>query len=76
MENEGERENNFVVLFSALRKDVVNVLDFMERLKNEKGQNAVGMANEIEELKSMLEFICTYGQLSHCDLEEFDDEMG
>ncbi|PHU13398.1 hypothetical protein BC332_14603 [Capsicum chinense] len=64
------------VSFSALRKDVVNILDFMERLKNEKGQNAVGMADEIEELKSMLAFICTYGQLSRCDLEEFDDEMG
>ncbi|KAM3234340.1 hypothetical protein P3L10_019700 [Capsicum annuum] len=76
MENEGERKNNFVVSFSALRKDVVNVLDFMERLKKEEGQNAVDIANQIERLKFHLAFICTYVQLSHCDLEEFDDEMG
>ncbi|KAM3267403.1 putative late blight resistance protein R1A-3 [Capsicum chacoense] len=75
MENEGERENNFVVSFSALREDVVNVLDFMERLKNEEDQNAVGMADQIKELKLELAFICTYVQLSHCDLEEFEDEM-
>ncbi|KAM3234227.1 hypothetical protein P3L10_019587 [Capsicum annuum] len=75
MENEGERENNFVVSFSALRKDVVNVLDFMERLKNEEDHNAVGMADQIKELKLELAFICTYVQLSHCYLEEFKDEM-
>ncbi|KAM3267621.1 hypothetical protein P3S67_032250 [Capsicum chacoense] len=76
MEKEEERKNNFVVSFSALRKDVVNVLDFMERLKKEEGQNAVDIANQIERLKVHLAFICTYVQLSHCDLEEFDDEMG
>ncbi|KAM3234339.1 hypothetical protein P3L10_019699 [Capsicum annuum] len=76
MEKEEERKNNFVVSFSALRKDVVNVLDFMERLKKEEGQNAVDIANQIERLKFHLAFICTYVQLSHCDLEEFDDEMG
>ncbi|KAF3656223.1 dolichyl-diphosphooligosaccharide--protein glycosyltransferase subunit DAD1 [Capsicum annuum] len=63
MENEGEKEkreaNNLAVLFSALRKDVVNVLDFLEGLKNEGGQNAVNMANQIEELKLALAFICT-----------------
>ncbi|PHT24652.1 hypothetical protein BC332_34962 [Capsicum chinense] len=48
----------------------------MERLKNEEGQNAVKIANQIERLKFHLAFICTYVQLSHCDLEEFDDEMG
>ncbi|KAM3327550.1 hypothetical protein P3S68_033913 [Capsicum galapagoense] len=47
--------------FSALRRDVVNVQDFMERLKNEEGQNAVDMADQIEELKFQL--------------EEFKDEM-
>ncbi|PHT44456.1 hypothetical protein CQW23_13614 [Capsicum baccatum] len=72
---EGERKNNFVVSFSALRKDVVNVLDFMERLKNEEDQNAVGMADQIEELKLELAFVCTCVQLSHCDLEEFEDVM-
>ncbi|KAF3628192.1 putative lysine-specific demethylase JMJ14-like [Capsicum annuum] len=79
MENEGQREKgeakNFMVSFSALRKDVVNVLDFMERLKNEEDHNAVDMADQIEELKVVLAFICTYVQLSHCDLEEFEDEM-
>ncbi|PHT44396.1 hypothetical protein CQW23_13554 [Capsicum baccatum] len=33
------------------------------------------MADQIEELKLELAFICTYVQLSHCDLEEFEDEM-
>ncbi|PHT29020.1 hypothetical protein CQW23_31363 [Capsicum baccatum] len=54
---------------------VVNVLDFLEGLKNEGGQNAVNMANQIEKLKSVLECICTYVQLSHCDLKFFDDVM-
>ncbi|KAM3267407.1 putative late blight resistance protein R1A-3 [Capsicum chacoense] len=75
MENEGERKNNFVVSFSALRKDIVNVLDFMERLKNEEDQNAVDIADQIEELKSVLAFICTYIQLPYSDLEEFEDIM-
>ncbi|XP_047258755.1 uncharacterized protein LOC124890953, partial [Capsicum annuum] len=79
MEKQGEIEkgktNNFEVSFSAHLKDVVNVLDFMERLKNEEGQNAVDMANQIEELKFQLAVSCTYVQLSHCDLEEFKDEM-
>ncbi|PHU13582.1 hypothetical protein BC332_14787 [Capsicum chinense] len=47
----------------------------MERLKNEEDRNAVGMADQIEELKIELSFICTYVQLSHCYLEEFKDEM-
>ncbi|PHT44589.1 hypothetical protein CQW23_13747, partial [Capsicum baccatum] len=47
----------------------------MERLKNEEDHNAVGMADQIEELKLELAFICTYVQLSHCYLEEFKDEM-
>ncbi|PHU13485.1 hypothetical protein BC332_14690 [Capsicum chinense] len=79
MENEGEKEkreaNNLAVLFSALRKDVVNLLDFLEGLKNEGSQNAVNMANQIEELKLALAFICTYIQPSHCDLNFFEDEM-
>ncbi|PHT44623.1 hypothetical protein CQW23_13781 [Capsicum baccatum] len=75
MENEEERKNNFMVSYSALCKDVVNVLGFMERLKNEEGQNAVDIANKIEELKLVLTFICTYVPLSHCDLDEFEDSM-
>ncbi|PHT28420.1 Heat shock protein 81-1 [Capsicum baccatum] len=63
------------ISFSALRKDIVNVLDFMERLKNEEDQNAVNIADQIEELKSVLAFICTYIQLPYSDLEEFEDIM-
>ncbi|KAF3684401.1 hypothetical protein FXO38_00310 [Capsicum annuum] len=36
-----EEANNSSVTFSALREDVINVLDFMERLKNEEDQKAV-----------------------------------
>ncbi|XP_016575980.2 putative late blight resistance protein homolog R1B-16 isoform X1 [Capsicum annuum] len=79
MEKQGEIEkgkaNNFEVSFSALRKDVVNVLDFMERLKYEEGQNAVDIADQIENLRLELTGICTYVQLSHCDLEQFEDNM-
>ncbi|KAM3376502.1 putative late blight resistance protein R1A-3 [Capsicum galapagoense] len=79
MKKQGEIEkgkaNNFEMSFSALRKDVVNVLDFMERLKNEEDHNAVDMADQIEELKFELAFICTYVGLSHCDLEKFEDAM-
>ncbi|KAM3267209.1 hypothetical protein P3S67_032620 [Capsicum chacoense] len=79
MENEGQRDkgesNNFVVSFYALCKDVVKVLDFMERLENEEDQNAVDIANQIEKLKLVLTFICTYVQLSHCDLEIFESVM-
>ncbi|PHT77641.1 hypothetical protein T459_15693 [Capsicum annuum] len=79
MEKQGEIEkvkaNNFEVSFSALRKDFVNVLDFMARLTNEEGQNAVDIADQIEKLEVELSFICTYVQLSHCDLEEFEDVM-
>ncbi|PHT77882.1 hypothetical protein T459_15934, partial [Capsicum annuum] len=79
MKKQGEIEkgkaNNFEVSFSALRKDVVNVLDFMERLKYEEGQNAVDIADQIENLRLELTGICTYVQLSHCDLEQFEDNM-
>ncbi|KAF3667985.1 hypothetical protein FXO38_08322 [Capsicum annuum] len=79
MEKQGEIEkgkaNNFAVSFSALRRDVVNVEDFMERLKNEKGQNAVDIADQIEKLKLVRAFICVYVQLSYSDLKEFEDIM-
>ncbi|KAM3234376.1 hypothetical protein P3L10_019736 [Capsicum annuum] len=74
-EIEKGKANNFVVSFHALRKDVINILDFMERLKNEEGQNAVDIADQIEKLKLVLAYICTYVQLSHCDLEKFEDKM-
>ncbi|KAM3376259.1 hypothetical protein P3S68_014974 [Capsicum galapagoense] len=79
MENEGQREkgeaNNFMASFSALREDTVSVLNFMERLKNEEGQNAANKADQIEKLKLHLAVICIYVQLSHCVLEEFEDAM-
>ncbi|XP_055832904.1 putative late blight resistance protein homolog R1A-3 isoform X1 [Solanum dulcamara] len=79
-DNEREREklqeaNNSSESFSALCKDVFNVLDFMERLKNEEDQNAVDVVDQIEKLKSELAFICTYIQLSYSDLEQFEDIM-
>ncbi|KAK4721571.1 hypothetical protein R3W88_011804 [Solanum pinnatisectum] len=79
MDNEGGREkgeaNNSVESFSALYKDVVNVLDFMERLKNEEDKKTVEMVDQIENLKFGMAFICTYIQLSYSDLEQFDELM-
>ncbi|KAK4717511.1 hypothetical protein R3W88_015849 [Solanum pinnatisectum] len=71
---DNEEANNSLVSFSALRKDVANVLDFMERLKNEEDQKAVDV-DLIESLKLKLTFICTYVQLSYSDLEQFEDIM-
>ncbi|WMV31851.1 hypothetical protein MTR67_025236 [Solanum verrucosum] len=62
------------VSFSALRKDAANVLDFMERLKNEEDQKAVDV-DLIEKQKLKLTFICTYVHLSYSDLEQFEDIM-
>jgi len=62
------------VSFSALHKDHVNVLDIMERVKNEEEQNVVDVA-DIERLKLELAFICTYVQLSYFDLEQFEEVM-
>ncbi|XP_055810949.1 putative late blight resistance protein homolog R1A-3 isoform X2 [Solanum dulcamara] len=47
----------------------------MERLKNEEDQIAVDMAYQIENLKFVLAFICTYVQLSYSNLEKFEDTM-
>ena len=57
--------------FSALRKDVANVL---ERLKNEQDQKDVDV-DLIEKRKLELAFICTYVQLSYSDLDQFEDIM-
>ncbi|KAM3376599.1 hypothetical protein P3S68_015314 [Capsicum galapagoense] len=67
-----EEANNSLVSFSALREEVVNVLDFMERLKNEEDQKAVDV-DLIEKLKLKLTFICTYVQLSYSDFDQFED---
>ncbi|KAH0657476.1 hypothetical protein KY289_026224 [Solanum tuberosum] len=72
---EEEEANNSSMSFSALRKDVVNVLNFMDRLKNEKDQIAADVADQIENLKFVLAFICTYVQLSYFNLEKFEDTM-
>ncbi|KAM3376409.1 putative late blight resistance protein R1A-3 isoform X1 [Capsicum galapagoense] len=66
-----EEATNSSVSFSALREDVINVLDFMERLKNEEDQKTVDV-DLIEKLKLKLKFICTYVQLSYSDLDQFE----
>uniref|UniRef100_M1BZL5 Late blight resistance protein Rpi-blb2 n=1 Tax=Solanum tuberosum TaxID=4113 RepID=M1BZL5_SOLTU len=71
---DNEEANNSLVSFSALRKDVADVLDFIERLKNEEDQKAVDV-DLIESLKLKLTFICTYVQLSYSNLEQFEDIM-
>nr|XP_016509113.1 PREDICTED: putative late blight resistance protein homolog R1B-12 [Nicotiana tabacum]XP_016509114.1 PREDICTED: putative late blight resistance protein homolog R1B-12 [Nicotiana tabacum] len=75
-EIEGQREKgekfNFEVSFSALCKDIGNVLDMIERLKKEENQIAIDK-DIIEMLKLELAFVCTYVQLSYSDLEEFED---
>ncbi|KAH0661079.1 hypothetical protein KY290_027050 [Solanum tuberosum] len=71
---DNEEANNSLVSFSALRKDIANVLDFLERLKNEEDKKAVDV-DLIESLKLKLTFICTYVQLSYSDLEKFEDIM-
>ncbi|XP_060174766.1 putative late blight resistance protein homolog R1A-3 [Lycium barbarum] len=77
-ENEGAREkgeaNNLEVSFSDLHKDIVSVLDFMERLKPEENQKGLDV-DRVEKLKLELAFICTYLQLSYSDLEQFKDIM-
>ncbi|XP_060174765.1 putative late blight resistance protein homolog R1A-3 isoform X3 [Lycium barbarum] len=77
-ENKGAREkgeaNNLEVSFSDLHKDIVSVLDFMERLKPEENQKGLDV-DRVEKLKLELAFICTYLQLSYSDLEQFKDIM-
>ncbi|KAF3628190.1 hypothetical protein FXO38_28355 [Capsicum annuum] len=45
------------VSFSALLKNIANILDFMGRLKNEEDQNVVNVADHTEGLKFVLAFI-------------------
>ncbi|KAM3234491.1 hypothetical protein P3L10_019851 [Capsicum annuum] len=73
-ETEKGKANNFEVSFSALRKDVVNVLDFIEMLKNEEDQNVVDVYLT-ERLRLELTLICTYVHLSYSDLEQFEVVM-
>ncbi|PHT48338.1 hypothetical protein CQW23_12546 [Capsicum baccatum] len=60
---------------SAFLKDISNILDFMERLKNEEYQNFVNVADHTEGLKFVLAFIYTFTQLSYFDLEQFENTM-
>uniref|UniRef100_A0A1U7Y7Z9 Late blight resistance protein homolog R1B-16 n=2 Tax=Nicotiana sylvestris TaxID=4096 RepID=A0A1U7Y7Z9_NICSY len=62
------------VSFSALRKDIFNILDFIERLKNDEHQKALDL-DLIEMLKFELAFVCTYVQLSCSDLNQFEEVM-
>ncbi|KAG5598539.1 hypothetical protein H5410_029909 [Solanum commersonii] len=66
-----KQTTHWYALFSALRKDIVDVLDFLE---NEENQKALGK-DQVEKLKLELAFICTYVQLSYSDLEQFEDIM-
>ncbi|KAH0661226.1 hypothetical protein KY284_026157 [Solanum tuberosum] len=68
---DNEEANNSLVLFSALLKDIADVLDFLE---NEEIQKALDK-DQVEKLKLELAFICTYVQLSYSDLEQFEDIM-
>uniref|UniRef100_M1BV05 NBS-LRR resistance protein n=1 Tax=Solanum tuberosum TaxID=4113 RepID=M1BV05_SOLTU len=73
--SEEEKTNNSSdVLLSALLKDIADVLDFLEILKNEENQKALD-EDQVEKLKSELAFICTYAQLSYSNLEKFEDVM-
>ncbi|WMV32114.1 hypothetical protein MTR67_025499 [Solanum verrucosum] len=68
---DNEEANNSLVLFSALLKDIADILDFLE---NEEIQKALDK-DQVEKLKLELAFICTYVQLSYSDLEQFEDIM-
>ncbi|KAK4706846.1 hypothetical protein R3W88_033563 [Solanum pinnatisectum] len=68
---DNEEANNSLVLFSALRKDIADVLDFLE---NEEIQKALDK-DQVEKLKLERAFICAYVQLSYSDLEQFEDIM-
>ncbi|KAG5598164.1 hypothetical protein H5410_029534 [Solanum commersonii] len=71
---DNEEAHNSLVLFSALHKGIADVLDFLERLENEENQKALDK-DLVEKLKLELAFICTYVQLSYCNLEQFEDIM-
>ncbi|XP_019259608.1 PREDICTED: uncharacterized protein LOC109237713 isoform X3 [Nicotiana attenuata] len=59
------------VSLSALRKDIVNILDFIESLKNEENEKAFHV-DLIGKLKLKLALFCTYVQLSYSNMENFN----
>ncbi|PHT28024.1 hypothetical protein CQW23_32380 [Capsicum baccatum] len=73
-ENEGEREdgktNNSSVSSAVLRKDIVNLQDFIERLKNEEDQTVLD-TDQIEKLT----FLSACLQFCHCILDGSNAEM-
>ncbi|XP_004240523.2 NBS-LRR resistance protein-like protein isoform X1 [Solanum lycopersicum] len=68
---DNEETNNSLVLFSALSKDIADVLVYLE---NEENQKALDK-DQVEKLKLKMAFICTYVQLSYSDFEQFEDIM-
>nr|ABI96213.1 truncated NBS-LRR resistance protein-like protein [Solanum sp. VFNT] len=68
---DNEEANNSLVLFSALSKDIADVLVFLE---NEENQKALDK-DQVEKLKLKMAFICTYVQLSYSEFEQFEDIM-
>ncbi|KAJ8566065.1 hypothetical protein K7X08_030542 [Anisodus acutangulus] len=74
-ENEGKREKvNSSVSSYVLRKDMFNLLDFIERLKHEEDQIALDM-DRIEKLKLELTFMSTFPLLSYSKLDGFNAKM-
>ncbi|OIS98449.1 putative late blight resistance protein -like r1b-17 [Nicotiana attenuata] len=77
-ENEGERKkgegNNFSVSSYVIREDIFNLLDFIERLKNEEDQIDVDM-DRIEKLKLELTYVSTFPLLSYSKLDSFNAKM-
>ncbi|XP_015078201.1 putative late blight resistance protein homolog R1A-3 [Solanum pennellii] len=68
---DNEEANNSLVLFSALSKDIADVLVFLENEENKKTLDK----DQVEKLKLKMAFICTYVQLSYSDFEQFEDIM-
>ncbi|XP_009772162.2 putative late blight resistance protein homolog R1A-10 isoform X2 [Nicotiana sylvestris] len=62
------------VSLSALRKDIVNILDFIKSVKNEENQKALDV-DLIKKLELKLAFFCTYVQLSYSNMENFNSIM-
>ncbi|KAK4372787.1 hypothetical protein RND71_008171 [Anisodus tanguticus] len=74
-ENEGKGEKvNSSVSSYVLRKDMFNLLDFIERLKHEEDQIALDM-DRIEKLKLELTFMSTFPLLSYSKLDGFNARM-
>nr|XP_016441938.1 PREDICTED: putative late blight resistance protein homolog R1A-3 isoform X1 [Nicotiana tabacum] len=77
-ENEGEREkgeaNNSSVTSAVFQKDIDNLLDFIERLKNGRDQIALD-TDEIENLTMWLKFMSSFFQLFYFIPGGFDAEI-